>query len=89
MGIIIYKIFQLILLTFVIGFFIAFIIQVINVIIQSQENIRNFNFPKVICYYRAVKIRRLRNNRCMTDTNDSNDLIRYYYGTENHGTSTI
>ena len=89
MGIIIYKIFQLVLLTFAIGFFIAFIIQLIKVIIQSEENIRNFNFPKVKCYYRAVKIRRLRNNRCMSDTNDSNDLIRYYYGAENHGNSTI
>lgn len=89
MGLIIYKVFQLILLTFAIGFFIAFIIHLINAIIQSQDRTNNFNFPKVKCYYRAVKIRRVRNRRCMTDTNDSNDLIRYYYGTENHGTSTI
>lgn len=89
MGIIIYKLFQLVLLTFAIGFFIAFIIQLIKIIIQSEESIRNFNFPKVKCYYRAVKIRRLRNNRCMSDTNDSNDLIRYYYGAENHGNTTI
>lgn len=89
MGFIMYNLFQLVLLTIVISFFIAFVIQLIKVIIQSEESIKNFDFPKVKSYYRAVKIRRIRNFRCMSDTNDSNDLISYYYGAENHDNTSI
>ncbi len=86
MGIIIYKIFQLFLLTFAIGFFIAFVIQLIMIVIQATS--RSSSHSRVKCYYRAVRIRRIRNKKRMHETDNSNDLIRFYYGSEDEESQT-
>jgi hypothetical protein len=88
MGIIIYKIFQLFLLTFVIGFFIAFVIKILMMIIQATSRSHVSSNSRIKCYSRAVRIRRIRNKNRMHDTNNSNDLIRFYYGSETEDSQT-
>ncbi len=88
MGIVIYKILQLFLLTFAIGFFIAFIIKVLMIVIQSTSRSTASSNSHIKCYFRAVRIRRIRNKNRMHDTNNSNDLIRFYYGSETEDSQT-
>ncbi|NWJ50212.1 MAG: hypothetical protein HXX14_05060 [Bacteroidetes bacterium] len=88
MGIVIYKILQLFLLTFAIGFFIAFIIKVLMIVIQSTSRSHASSNSRIKCYYRAVRIRRIRNKNRMHDTNNSNDLIRFYYGSDSEDSQT-